>query len=255
MRWACFLLVILLCSSAQAFDHTYQEYAKVLHEYVKDGRVNYAALQKNRTGIDRFVKDLNSVSATEYQSWPKEQQLAFWINAYNGWFLQIVIDRYPIRGRRLIGALYPENSVQRIVGIWDNIKTQAAGRTVSLNDIEHKIIRPIFKEPRIHFAIVCASVGCPALRSEPLLPQGLSEQLDDATRRFVNDPNKVRWNAKSKKLELSPIFDWFADDFKNTGGAVAFVQRYASEHLAAVLKSQTVRVQYLDYDWSLNDVQ
>ena len=251
-----FLLVplLLFCGDLFAFDHQYREYAGVLSQYVHNGRVDYSGLQKGRKGIDVFVDSLSKVTAAEYQSWNRDQQLAFWINAYNGWFLQIVIDRYPIRGGRLIGVLYPKNSVQRIPGIWDNIKTKAAGREVSLNDVEHKIIRPVFREPRIHFAIVCASVGCPALRSKPFLADGLSGQLDDAARDFINDPGKVRWNDRSMQLEVSSIFNWFKEDFASSGGVVEFVARYAREPLAGRLRTGKIKVDYLDYDWSLNEM-
>lgn len=248
------VLLLILCTDLYAFDHQYQQYGNVLRKYVKNSRVDYASLQQDRTGIDGFVKDLAAVTGAEYGSWSRDQQLAFWINAYNGWFLQIVIDRYPLRGKRLFGALYPENSVQRIPGIWDNIKITAAGRSVSLNDIEHKIIRRLFQEPRIHFAIVCASVGCPVLASEPYLPETLSSQLDEAAKKFLNDPAKARWNEREKKLEVSPIFEWFPEDFEAAGGPVAFVTRYGPDSLVSLVKTRKFKVDYLEYDWSLNDI-
>ena len=234
---------------------------------MKNGRVDYASLQKNRAGIDSFVKQINGVKADEYQAWSREQQLSFWINTYNGWFLQIVIDRYPIRGSRLLGMLYPENSVQRIAGIWDNIKTRAAGRDVSLNDIEHKILRPIFHEPRIHFSIVCASLGCPLLRSEPFRADVLQSQLEDAARAFINNSSKVRWTQDRNRLELSRIFDWFADDFqaaadeswkklysKKNAGPIAFVSHYLPAAVAEALHKSAAKIEYIDYDWALNDL-
>jgi Protein of unknown function, DUF547 len=260
------LTFIIFCGNAQAFDHEYRDYGEVLKTYSKDGLVDYAALQKNRKGIDQFVKDIGVTTRNEYESWSHDQQLAFWINTYNGWFLQIVIDRYPIRGGRLFGVLYPENSVQRIPGIWDNIKTRAAGREVSLNDIEHKILRPIFKEPRIHFAIVCASISCPVLRSEPFRASSLQGQLEDAARDFVNNPTKVRWDANEKKVEISKIFDWFSEDFasfadeswlklysKKQAGPVSFVSKYLPAATGETLKNGKVKVDYLDYDWHLNE--
>jgi hypothetical protein len=265
-RFLLLTFIIFCSSSAYAFDHDYSNYGEVLQTYVKDGLVNYGALQKNRKGIDQFVKEIGDVTKNEYENWARDQQLAFWINTYNGWFLKIVIDHYPIRGGRLLGVFYPENSVQRIPGIWDDIKTRTAGREVSLNDIEHKILRPIFKEARIHFAIVCASIGCPALRSEPFRVSSLQRQLEDATRDFVNNPTKVRWNADEKKLELSKIFDWFSGDFasfadeswlklysKKQGGPVAFVSKYLPAAIVETLKKGKVKVDYLDYDWHLNE--
>jgi hypothetical protein len=261
-----FLILILLATRLYAFDHQYQEYGEVLKAYVKNGLVDYAALQKNRIGIDHFVKQIGAVNAEEYQSWSRDQQLSFWINTYNGWFLQIVIDRYPIRGSRILGLLYPENSVQRIPGIWDNVRTKAAGRDVSLNDIEHKILRPIFQEPRIHFSIVCASLGCPLLRSEPFRPDVLQSQLEDAAKAFINNSSKVRWNPDRNTLQLSSIFDWFADDFqaaadeswrklysKKNAGPVAFVSKYLPAEVAAALHKSEAKIDHFDYDWTLND--
>jgi hypothetical protein len=263
-RFLLLTFVIFLCSSAFALDHDYTNYGGVLRTYVKGGLVDYAALKKNRKGIDQFVKEIGAVTTNEYESWSRDQQLAFWINTYNGWFLQIVINHYPIRGGRLLGVLYPENSVQRIPGIWDDIKTSVARREVSLNDVEHKILRPLFKEPRIHFAIVCASIGCPVLRSEPFRANALQRQLEDAAQDFVNNPTKVRWNANEKKLEISKIFDWFSEDFasfadenwlkiysKKQAGPVAFISKYLPA--GETLKKSKVKVEYLDYDWHLNE--
>ncbi len=261
-----FLVFAFLTVQVQGFDHEYRGYREVLTAYAKEGLVDYAGLQKNRSGIDQFVQEIGSVKDAEYRAWKSEQQLAFWINTYNAWFLQIVIDRYPIQSKRLFGVFYPENSVQRISGIWDGIKTRAADREVSLNDIEHKILRVVFKEPRIHFSIVCASIGCPLLRSEPFRPDQLGSQLEDAVRSFVNNPAKVRWNESVKILELSRIFDWFADDFdsasdetwrknysKHHAGPVAFAARYLPASVAAVLKNNRIKIEYLDYDWTLNE--
>jgi hypothetical protein len=263
-RFLLLTFIIFFCSSVFAFDHDYGNYGEVLQSYVKDGLVDYGALKKNRKGIDQFVKEIGAVTRNEYENWSRDQQLAFWINTYNGWFLQIVIDHYPIRGGRLLGVLYPENSVQRIPGIWDDIKITAAGRQVSLNDLEHKILRPVFKEPRIHFAIVCASISCPVLRSQPFRASPLQRQLEDAAQDFINNPTKVRWNANEKKLEISKIFDWFSEDFasfadeswvkhysKKQAGPVAFISKYLPAGEA--LKKSKVKVEYLDYDWHLNE--
>ena len=260
------LILLLLSARLYAFDHQYQEYAGVLKTFVKDGRVDYATLKKNRAAIDNFIKQIGAVKGEEYQSWSHDQQLAYWINTYNGWFLQIVIDRYPLRGSKILGAFYPENSVQRIPGIWDNVRTLAAGRSVSLNDIEHKILRPIFQEPRIHFSIVCASLGCPLLRSEPFVPDVLQSQLDEAAKSFINNPSKVRFDSAKKTLQLSRIFDWFADDFqsaadesskklysKKNAGPVAFVSKYLPADVAEALHKSAAKIEYFDYDWTLND--
>jgi Protein of unknown function, DUF547 len=260
------ILCVLLSSNAFAFEQEYGQYAAVLKEYVAAGRVNYAGLQKNRGRIDEVVKDFSSVKPEEYNNWSREQQVAYWINTYNGWFLQIVIDHYPIHETRLIGFMFPKNSVQRISGVWDKILLESPVGKVSLNDIEHKILRAQFKEPRIHFAIVCASVGCPKLRSQPYVAASLDRELDNAAAVFISDPSKVKLEPQVQKIELSSIFKWFARDFAGfagddwkhlysleKAGPLAFISRYLPPSDSAYLKQRSVDVGYLSYDWTLNE--
>ncbi|HET6267755.1 MAG TPA: DUF547 domain-containing protein [Acidobacteriota bacterium] len=260
------ILWVLLSSNGFAFDQDYVRYGAVLKEYVVAGRVNYAALQKNRGPIDHVIKEFSSVKPEEYQKWSREQQIAYWINIYNGWFLQIVIDHYPIHESRLIGFVFPKNSVQRISGIWDKIFLETPMGKVSLNDIEHKILRSQFKEPRIHFAIVCASIGCPKLRSEPTLAASLDRDLDNSAAAFISDPSKVKLQPEIRRIELSSIFKWFAGDFAGfadddwkhlysieKAGPLAFISRYLPAADSAYLKQRSVDVGYLPYDWTLNE--
>lgn len=268
MKLALLFVIFMVASlSGFAFDQEYRNYADVLKTFVHDGSVDYAGLQKNRAGIDRFVSDINSVNQEEYSKWTRNQQLAFWINTYNGWLLQTVINHYPIKKRFLPGLIFPENSVQQIPGIWKGITTKAAGEDVSLDRIEHKILRAQFKEPRIHFAIVCASHGCPLLRNVPYLPATLDEQLDQAARDFLNNPAKVDIDPAKREVALSHIFKWFSEDFvrfagedwkKNystdKAGPLAFVCKYRAPAECDALKTQSYSVKYLDYDWSLNEM-
>lgn len=260
-----FLCLLFFATVLDAFDHEYRNYEQVLERFVDHGRVEYASLKKDRNDLDDFVKEFSAVTKEEYTAWSRDQQQAFWINAYNAWTLRIVIDHYPIGGGRIVGMLFPKNSIQRIPGVWDDIKIKAAGRQVSLNDIEHKILRPVFKEPRIHFSIVCASIGCPLLRSQPFRASLLKTQLEEAARDFIEDPAKVKWDAAEKVLRLSRVFDWFSEDFdfaadsswrkhysKKQAGSVAFVGRYVSADVAAELKAGKVKINYLDFDWTLN---
>ena len=267
MRKILLLILILIANSihAIAFDHEYSNFDAVLKKYVQNGLVNYSELKKDRTSIDAFVNELKAVSQQEYDTWNNDQELAFWINAYNGWFLQIVIDHYPIKKQLLKGMVYPDNSVQQIRGIWTDIKSKFAGREVSLDSIEHIIIRPEFREPRIHFAIVCASIGCPLLRNEAFRASQLEKQLDQAARDFVNNPEKVKVTPANKTIRMSKIFDWFSDDFskfkseelrkKYSGkesGSIGFILKYVSPSDANVIKAGA-EVEYFDYDWALNE--
>jgi Protein of unknown function, DUF547 len=266
MKIIIFVIFSIISVATEAFDHSYQSYDQVLRKYVSNGLVDYAGLLRNRRSIDAVIGQLKSVKAPEYNGWNRKEQLAFWINAYNAWFLQIVINHYPIKKTRLLGFIYPDNSVQQIPGIWKEIKLDTAGTKVSLDEMEHKILRPVFKEPRIHFAIVCASVGCPQLQNEAYTPSKLEQQLEDSARRFINNASKVRLRRTQKQLQVSKIFKWFADDFARFGrpewrkwysgaeaGVVGFISRYLPPDDVKFLHDNAVSLDYLEYDWSLNE--
>ena len=130
---------------------------------------------------------------------------------------------------------------------------QVGGRSYTLNDIEHGIIRYEFGDPRIHFALVCASVSCPILENRAFFPEMLEEQLDNATGNFINNPEKVRLDRENRVLYLSQIFEWYAEDFEDTHDSVInFISEYLSETDAAFLKDEEVQIQYMQYDWRLN---
>jgi hypothetical protein len=180
--------------------------------------------------------------------------------------LEIVINHYPIKKTTVIGFIYPENSVQQIPGIWEGLKLETVEKEVSLNDIEHKILRPQFKEPRIHFAIVCASLGCPQLKSHAYEAVTLEQQLEDSAGRFINNHSKVRLMRAQKKLQVSKIFNWFGKDFFSfarpewkqwypgaEGGVIGFLSKYMPSDDLNFLQKNTVSLDYLDYDWTLNE--
>lgn len=147
------------------FDHDYATYAAVLRAHVVPPRVDYRALKANRARLDGVVAEFDSPAARGEPGWSREQRLAFWINAYNAFTVRAIVDHYPIQSGAL--TLQPRNSIRQIDGVWTTLKWRAAGRTVTLDDIEHRIVRPEFKDARIHFAVNCASIGCPPLAAEP----------------------------------------------------------------------------------------
>lgn len=270
MRIFALVAVLLLFVQASfAFDHSYSDYAGILKKYVRsDGAVRYAELKKDRAPLDQFIEQLRAVTAADYNKWTREQQIAYWINTYNAWMIRIVIDHYPITRNGLTGLMYPESSVQQIEGIWDNYRLSGPAGRISLNDMEHKILRGHFKEPRIHFAIVCASLGCPALRMEPYTADHLNEQLEDAVTKFVWNASKVRLDKAGQRIDLSPIFQWFAEDFRDyaddqwkheyaveKAGPLAFISRYIPAEDGLFLKTGPVDISYFTYDWSLNEPQ
>ena len=255
---------ILGAAPLDAFDQEYSRYASLLNKYIRNQMVAYSALRAERTELTAALKEFQSLSEAEYKSFSREQQLAFWINAYNLWMIAIVVDHYPIQPKAK-NPSYPENSVQQIAGVWDTIPLSAAGREVSLNQIEHEILRKQFREPRIHFALVCASTGCPPLKSQPFRARELDAQLESAARGFIEDRAKVELVVASRELRLSPIFQWFPEDFSSFaddvwrerygkyGGAVGFVSERLRQQDRMLLRTGSVQLKWLSYDWTLND--
>src|SRR5687768_3343772 len=150
------------------FDHSHAVFDKVLKAHVKDGLVNYTALKANPTDLNKYLDQLAAVSQSDFKKWNEKQQLAFLINLYNAATLRLIIDHYPTTSIRKIGSL--------LKGPWKQPVVRWQGKTTDLDTIEHKILRRQYKEPRIHFALVCAALGCPTLRNEPYLPTKLDEQ-------------------------------------------------------------------------------
>lgn len=233
-------------------DHEHAAWTALLGRYVRDGEVDYEGLK--RSGIpdlDAYVQSLQAVCRGNYDESTRGQKLAFWINAYNAYTLKLVLTHYPLSSIRNIGVLPGAAFRESFIPL--SALHTGGDALLSLNEIEHDILRKQFQEPRIHFAIVCASESCPALRSEAYRARALEAQLTDAAQRFVRDPSKNRYDAATNTLHLSAIFDWFHDDFERAAKTVpAFVARYAEPTVAQAINTRAPRVQHLDYDWSLN---
>lgn len=245
-------------------EEAHAAYEAVLARYDKGGRVNYAALSADSSRLDLFLDWAARLSPEAVASWPETDQIAFWINAYNAITLKVIVTHYPIKARFMASWTYPKNSIRQIPGVWDRLTFQVAGEAVTLDHIENDILRKRFHEPRIHFALVCASVGCPELRSEPYRGSTLNAQLDDQVSRFVGDPSKFRIDPGSGRVYLSPIFKWFSSDFEVSAPSVgegarlknpglSFLRRYLDAPTRAFLERGAYSVTYLDYDWSLNE--
>jgi Protein of unknown function, DUF547 len=253
-----------------SFDHTHSDFDSLLKSYVHDSRVEYKGIIKSSDKLDAYLRHLSSVSETRYENWSEEQKLAFWINAYNAFTIKAIVDNYPIkRGFTLKGLFVSSNSILQIPGVWSDLKFRAVGRLITLEEIEHEILRKQFNEPRIHFAINCASKGCPNLGSEAYRPDIVYEQLESQAIDFINDPVKgVYIDEEKNEVKVSKIFKWFGDDFiKNYGNTELFSNRNEKESavLNVVLRylqseaqrnfllKNNFKISYLSYDWSLND--
>lgn len=207
-------------------------------------RVSYAAVSAGeRAALQGYIDTLQTTDATRLT---RDQALAFWINLYNAVTVAVVLDAYPVESIRDIaeGALS--------FGPWDMKRVTVMGAPLSLNDIEHRIIRPVFQEPRIHYAVNCAAVGCPNLALTAWRASDLEARFAAAERAYVNDPRGVRFDAQDR-LIVSKIYAWFREDFgPNEAAVIASLATAAATPLRARLEGRT-RIDRYEYDWSLNE--
>lgn len=256
-----------LCRALNPLDESelYGAYNKVLTSFVDmQGRVDYAGLQTNRQTLDGFIQDLANVSVS---NWNTSAQIAFWINAYNALTLRVIVDHYPIHSSFLKSLVYPRNSIRQIEGAWDEIRFNVAGLKLTLDEIEHSILRNQFTEPRIHVALVCAAQGCPVLRREAYYGGTLEKQLEDQATHFVGDLSKVRVDSDRGLVFLSSILSWFGQDFEEKytppdqvfpgrssaqRAVLNFIFPFLNKKDQNYLRSEPFRIQYLSYDWTLN---
>ena len=228
----------LLASNGSGVSHSI--FGDLLHKYVSDGNVNYAGFQSEEDKLDQYLDLLQSVDP---EALSRNEQFAFYANVYNAWTIKLILTKYPgIESIKELGIFS--------TGPWKKKVVRLSGETVSLDHIEHDILRPRFKDPRVHFAINCAAISCPPLRSEPYLADKLDQQLEDATRTFINNPDSYR--LEGQNLHVSRIFKWFSEDFNED--ALGFFIKYANQDLKEKLASnpEKISIKYLEYDWSLN---
>lgn len=265
MRLALFILLLASSSSSLAqdasagFDRTHFQFTRLLQENVhwnRSGtstRVDYAGLLADRPQLRRYLDSLARVAPQDFATWPASDRQAFLINAYNAATLDLVLGADPdLRSIKELGGLFSSP--------WQKEFVLLLGKHRSLDDIEHGLLRGAkdYNDPRIHFAINCASVGCPALRPEAYIGSRLQAQLDDQTRRFLRDASRNRLEAGSGVLRVSRIFDWYGQDFARFGGGVRpFLARYPEElrldrASAHRLLSGQLALAYGEYDWALN---
>jgi Protein of unknown function, DUF547 len=224
------LLFFTLNSFSQKFDYT--NYNSFLSKYVSEkGNVNYDKIKKNTTELDAIINQFQNNQPTN-KNWTKKEELAYFINTYNVYTLKIVVDNYPTK------------SIKDINKAWDKKIIPSYKALLSLSDIEHKILRKL-NEPRIHFAINCASVSCPNLENKAFEPSTLENQLESVTKSFIND--KTKNLITEKEIKISEIFNWFAGDFNANGSVIDYINKYSTTKI-----DKKAKVKYLDYNWNLN---
>jgi hypothetical protein len=225
------LLFLLINSPAIAQKNIHARWGQMLTAYVTSaGQVDYAAWQNDAAQLETYLETLAQMPPQK--NWPQAQQLAYWINAYNALTVQLILQHYPLK------------SIRDIQKPWDQEVFKTAEKAYTLNNIEHDILRKM-GEPRIHFAINCASVSCPILQNKPFVGNQLEDQLEAATRRFLLDTTKN--NFSSAPPQVSRIFLWFGKDFGSREERKIFLERFIEKNLPSE------KLDYLDYDWSLNN--
>lgn len=246
LRLGLFFAVALLARAGETFDASHQAFARVLSARVSQGKVDYAGLKAAPEALDSYLAALSAVPEADFKTWPGPARLAFLLNLYNATTLKLIADRYPIASIKKAGGLLKGPWSLPVVHVW--------GRVLTLDDLEHQVIRAQHKDARMHFALVCAAVSCPPLRGEPYVAEKLSAQLDDQGRTFLRQPAKNRVDDAAGVLWLSPIFKWYADDFTADGKTVpGFVASFFAETDAARIRAGGLKVKFTDYDWALND--
>jgi len=231
----------------QRVDHG--EWNTFLSRYVSPdaqgvNRVAYGQVtQGDQARLDGYLADLQAVDPAELT---RDQQLAYWINLYNAVTVDVILENYPV------GSIRDIKDGPLSIGPWNRPLVQVAGQTLTLNDIEHRIIRPTFNEPRIHYALNCAAVGCPNLMDRAWQADTLDRDLSAAEQAYVNDPRGVRFDDRGR-LILSKIYIWFREDFgPNEAAVVASLESAANPELRARLQ-KAPRVSAYEYNWALND--
>ena len=239
MRRALLVLSIAAgTASAEDFDHSRLD--ALLKRHVSEaGVVDYRAIRKDVAELDRYLAALGSARFSELS---KDARLAFWINAYNAFTLKLITDHPGVDSIMDI----PKNRR------WKGRKWKLPTGEFTLDEIEHELIRKKYAEPRIHFALNCASHSCPVLRREAYTAAKLERQLEEQTRQSHQDKRWFSFDAKKNRVRLSKVYEWFRGDFKTAGGVLRFAARYSPELAKALADGKKPRVSYIDWDWSLN---
>lgn len=206
------------------------------------GIVDYKGFVKDKAKLDQYLK-LISENAPDRKTWSKQEQLAYWINAYNAFTVKLIVDNYPVKSIRDLG---PSLKIPLIKDVWHYKFFKIGGVESSLDEIEHSILRKEFEEPRIHFAVNCASVSCPPLLNEAFMASKLEVQLDKVARGFINDSSRNKITADN--AQISSIFSWFKGDFTKKGSLIDFLNLYSKVKI-----KPSAKISHLDYNWNLNE--
>lgn len=222
---------------------SHEIWSELLGKYVNEqGKVNYKGFQQDSTKLNEYLT-LLSKNPPNSKNWTENERLAYWINAYNAFTIQIVARHYPVASIRDISQGL---NIPFVSTTWDIKFIQIGDERIDLNNIEHSVIRERFAEPRIHFALVCAASSCPFLRYEAFTGDSLDAQLTDQAQRFIN--NSQRNKISPDAVMLSKIFKWYKGDFTRNQSLIDYVNKYANTKI-----NKEAAIDFLEYDWSLNE--
>jgi len=259
------LVLMLTAGRAYAFDHSHAAWTALLQQNVvllqggNATRLRYAGMLAARQPLKAYLESLSAVSEPEYRGWSRQQRLAFLINAYNAFTVELILSRYPdLASIKDLGSVFQSPWKRRFFSL--------LGSERHLDDIEQGMIRApgAFDEPRIHVALVCASIGCPMLRNEAYTAERLDAQLEDGMRRFFSDRTRNRYDSERNTLYVSKLFDWYGKDFEQGHAGFATLTatfaKYAERLADAPQAQERIRrgdyhLEFLDYDWRLNDAR
>ncbi len=249
------MLIFIFSTNSFAFDHTFANYESLLNETVHNGLVDYKKMLNEPKILQEALLDFSEVKQTEYESFDRSQKVAYMINAYNIYTIEGIVKAYPVE------------SIKKIGGFWNKAKHKVAGQMLTLDNIEHDILRKTFHEERIHIAVVCASISCPELWNHPFIADSLEQQLTFRSQSFATDVSRNKLNFDKKEIKLSKILKWYGKDFeaKYSGDSIfpylygkkRAVANFIYQHLPTEeqtkLKDGKFKVRFLSYDWNLNE--
>lgn len=262
-RWVALVLGFLpFLALAQGFDPGHREWDALLKKHVvlvdggKASQVRYAAFAKDRAALKSYLAALSGVPAATFDAWPRAERMAFLVNAYNAFTVELILANYPVKSIKDIGGILDNR--------WKRKFFTLLGRPAHLDMIEHDMLRKpgAYDDPRVHFAVNCASIGCPMLREEAYVAARLDAQLEEQTRRFLGDRSRNRW--ANGRLEVSEIFRWFKEDWTSGYRGIRSREQFFAPYAALLADDAAAQkliaegkapIAHLDYDWSLNDAR
>lgn len=258
------MTVMTVPAMGDSFDHQHAAWDRLLTKHVKwisggsASQVDYGGFKKDRQDLKKYLDDLSSVNQQAFDTWTRDQRLAFLINAYNAFTVELILTRYPdLESIRDLGSFFSSPWKKRFFVL--------LGARRHLDEIEHEMIRKpgVYDEPRIHFAVVCAAIGCPGIRNEAFTADRLDAQLEDSLKRFLSDRSRNRFNDREDRIEVSKIFKWYRVDFEPGRGPFSSLENFFSKYAKTLtqneshrekIKTRKVDIHFLDYDWKLNDL-